>query len=112
MDPQHDGETTVQSPPPGSIKVSVINAPADQPESTLRDWMQQNKARIMGTSQSSASHNGQLLITMVIWHQYPAPTHAQTLQARTPAGELSQSTPGIHGRTPAGERGGWTPPPT
>jgi hypothetical protein len=60
---------TVQGPPPGTIKVSVINAPADQLETTLRDWMQQNKVRIMGTSQSSASHNGQVLVTMVVWHQ-------------------------------------------
>jgi hypothetical protein len=56
-------------PPPGAIKVSVINAPADQLETTIRDWMQQNKARIMGTSQSSASHNGQVLVTMTIFHQ-------------------------------------------
>ncbi|HEY7064645.1 MAG TPA: hypothetical protein VII06_24440 [Chloroflexota bacterium] len=59
----------MQGPPPGSIKVSVINASAEQLEATLRDWVQQNKARIMGTSQSSASHDGQVLVTMVIWHQ-------------------------------------------
>ncbi len=47
----------------------MINSSADQLETTLRDWLQQNKVRIMGTSQSSASHNGQVQVTMVIWHQ-------------------------------------------
>ena len=59
----------MQGPPPGNVKVTVLNAPAEQLESQLNEWIRKNKARVMGSSQSSASHNGQVLVTMVIWHQ-------------------------------------------
>jgi hypothetical protein len=59
----------MQSPPPGSIKISVINAPADELEAKLREWYSQHgRARIMGTAQSSASHEGQVLVTMTMFY--------------------------------------------
>jgi hypothetical protein len=59
----------VQGPPPGTLKVSVIHSPADELESKLRDWLQQTKARVMASTQSAVSHDGQVLVTVVVWHQ-------------------------------------------
>jgi hypothetical protein len=59
----------MQSPPPGSIKISVINASADELEAKLREWYSQHgRARIMGTSQSSASHEGKVLVTLTMFY--------------------------------------------
>ncbi len=58
----------MQMPPPGSIKVNVVNAPAEELEAKLREWHSQHgRARIMGTAQSSASHDGKVLVTVTMW---------------------------------------------
>ncbi len=59
----------MQMPPPGSVKVAVLTCPADDLEAKVRDWLSQhNRARIMGTAQSSASHNSALLVTLTLFY--------------------------------------------
>ena len=58
----------MQMPPPGSIIVNVVTAPADELEAKIRDWYgQHGRARIMGTAQSSASHEGKVVVTVTMW---------------------------------------------
>jgi hypothetical protein len=61
--PNHEGEP--------AVKAAVINTTSDELEAVLSNWLAQHqKARIGGTSQSSAiGSDGKVLITLVIWYQ-------------------------------------------
>jgi hypothetical protein len=59
----------MQMPPPGSVKASVITAPAEELEAKIREWQgQHGRARIMAGTQSSASHNGALMVTLTLFY--------------------------------------------
>jgi hypothetical protein len=59
----------MQGPPPGSIKVNVITAPAEELEEKLKAWHgQHGRARVGGAAQSSASHEGKVVVTVTMWY--------------------------------------------